>query len=74
MFRRKDKGLLVVILKGIVCVSLEREMEEVGLSVISLDYGNFKLTNQVMRETLDLFFIVTSLAGPSTGIYWHTCC
>ena len=49
-------------------------MEEVGLSVISLDYSNFKLTNQVMRETLDLFYIVTSLAGPSTGIYWHTCC
>ena len=59
---------------------LHREMEDVSLSVISLDYGNFKLTNQVARNA-DLFFIVTSLAGSivgrwplSTGIYWHACC
>ena len=47
---------------------------------VSLDYGNFKLTNQVARNAGSIFHshLVSGIyswpLAPSTGIYLHACC
>ena len=53
-------------------------MDSVGY--IYLDYGNFKLTNQVARNAGSIFHshLVSGIyswpLAPSTGIYLHACC
>ena len=45
-----------------------------------LDYGNFKLSNQVAGNTGSIFHshlfsgIYSWLQGPGSGIYWDACC
>ena len=47
---------------------------------LKLDYGNFKLTNQVARNAGSIFHshLVSGIyswpLAPSTGIYLHACC
>ena len=48
-----------------------------GMRQAILDYGNFKLTNQVARNTFYSHLvngIYSWPLAPSTGIYWHACC
>ena len=47
---------------------------------VYLDYGNFKLTNQVARNEGSIFHshLVSGIyswpLAPSSGIYWDACC
>ena len=50
------------------------------MSSVILDYGSFKLTNQVARNEESIFHshlisgIYSWPQAPSTRIYWYACC
>ena len=68
-----------VVLRSLHCILSGQDWAYGGERCLTLDYGNFKLTNQVVRNAGSIFHshlvsrIYSWPLAPSTGIYWHSC-